>query len=55
MVRLLLFMVSTASLCRATLPLELVADPDNDSITLRFAKLPDASQPLLIVATSSLS
>ena len=40
-------MVLSASLCRATLSLELVAGPDNGSITLRFAKPPDASQPHL--------
>ena len=50
---LFLFLVFSASLSHATLPLELVPGPDNDSVTLRFAKLPEASQPLLIVATSS--
>jgi glycosidase len=53
MPRLLLLLVLTTSWARATLPLQLVAGPDADSLTLRFAKLPVASQPLLIVTTSS--
>ena len=49
----LLLLVLTASWVRATLPLELVAGPNADSITLRFGKLPEASKPLLIITTSS--
>ena len=49
----LLLLAFTVSWARATLPLELVAGPGADTLTLRFAKLPDASKPLLIVTTSS--
>ena len=49
----LLFVLTSVSWARATLPLELVAGPDQESVTLRFGKLPEASKPLLILATSS--
>ena len=50
---LFLFILFAASPGRAALPLELVAGPGQESVTLRLGKLPEASKPLLIVATSS--
>jgi len=49
----LLFFVTLVSWARASLPLELVAGPGADTLTLRLGKLPETSKPLLIVATSS--
>ena len=51
--RWFLFLLVSVSCARAALPLELVAGPDKESVTLRFGKLPEASKPLLIVTTSS--
>ena len=51
--RLLLLGVFTSSWASATLPLELAAGPDANSLTLRWGKLPETSKPLLIVTTSS--
>ena len=50
---LVLFVLLSVSCVRASLPLEMVAGPGEDSVTLRFGKLPEAGKPLLIVATSS--
>ena len=49
----LLFLATLASWAQASMPLEMVAGPGADTLTLRLGKLPEASQPLLIVATSS--
>jgi len=48
-----LFLLLAASWAQATLPLDLLAGPGSDSLTLRFGKLPEASKPLLIVTTCS--
>ena len=50
---LFLFPIAFVSWAQASLPLEMVAGPGADSLSLRLGKLPEASQPLLIVATSS--
>lgn len=50
---LVLFFVFLVSPARAVLPVEMAAGTNPDSIMLRFRNLPDASKPLLIVATSS--
>jgi len=50
---LFLFLIAFVSWAQATLPLEMVAGPGADTLTLRLGRLPEASKPLLIVATSS--
>ena len=53
MPRFLFLFLCTISWARAALPVELVAGPGPDSLTLRFGKLDECSKPLLIVTTSS--